>query len=69
MPHPIIFDINDSLTFEFIKLFSYFIAKTLNIQINEDNNYIKNLINNIKIPKYIEQDKNDNFRNFKENFN
>ena len=60
MPHPIIFDINDSYTFEFIKLFSYFIAKTLNIQINEDNNYIKNLINNIKIPKYIEKDKNDN---------
>ena len=60
MPHPIIFDINDSFSFEFIKLFSYFIAKTLNIQINEDNNYIKNLINNIKIPKYVEQDKNDN---------
>lgn len=60
MPHPINFDINDSLCFEFIKLFSYFIIKTLNLQINEDINYIKNSINKFKIPKNIENEKEEN---------
>ena len=60
IPHPIIFDINDSLCFEFIKLFSYFLAKTLNIKINEDKNYIRNFVDRIEITKYEEfnMDKN-----------
>jgi len=51
-PHPITFDVNDSLCLEFVNIFSHILLKVLDIKCNEDINYIKKFAKKIILPIY-----------------
>ena len=53
LPQVIKFDINNEDCFNFIKYYSILLARSINIEIIEDNKIIKNIIKNVDIPKFI----------------
>ena len=54
-PQVIAFDINNSECFNFIKYYSILLARSIKVDINDDENYIRKIIKNIKIPEYVSQ--------------
>lgn len=63
LPHPLTFDINDEMCFEFVKSFSCLLAKCLGIDINNNiNGYIKEYCKKIEIkPKEVRPFENKEF--------
>ena len=53
IPKVIKFNINNEDCFNFVKYYSILLAKSINIEIVEDQNYIKNIIEKIKLREYI----------------
>ena len=52
-PSAITFNIKDKDCFNFIKYYSILLAKCINVIINDDDNYIINIVEKIKKPEYI----------------
>jgi len=62
-PHPIKCNVNDNLCFMFIKNYSTILSRILGIKPNNDDNYIKSKIPNIKIPEFKEKIKDKKVEN------
>jgi len=56
-PHSLDFDINDSDCFNFIKYYCLLLSRCLNIKINSDDNFIKNICKRLKIREFNSQSK------------
>ena len=52
-PHAINFDVKDEDCFNFIKYYSLILARSINVKIINDDNYIKNIAKKIIIPKFV----------------
>ena len=52
-PHPIPFDVNDELPFNFVKNYALILARTLSIKANIDDAYIKEVASKVKIPEFV----------------
>ena len=65
LPHPIIYDANNHLCFSFVKNFAIILARCLGVPVINDDNYIKRISTNIKIPSF-NKTKNEN-KNIKDN--
>ena len=52
-PKELDFNINDIDCFNFIKYYSFLLARSINVKINNDDNYIKNIVEKSKHTEYI----------------
>ena len=78
-PRAIKFDINNDDCFNFVKYYSILLARSINVEIIEDKNIIKNIIKNINFSKYVppknklptkeeEMDEINSLKNYLNNF-
>ena len=78
-PRAIKFDIDNEDCFNFVKYYSILLARSINVEIIEDKNIIKNIIKNINISKYVppknklptkeeEMDEINSLKNYLNNF-
>jgi len=58
-PHTISCDINNNLVFSFIKNYSVILARILGIKVINDDNFIKEKVQNTKIPEFNPRTKKD----------
>ena len=58
-PHTISCDINNNLVFSFIKNYSVILARILGIKVINDDNFIKEKVQNTKIPEFNQRTKKD----------
>ena len=52
-PSPIKFNANNEYCFNFVKYYSFLLARSLNIEIKDDEKYIRSVIEKINISKYV----------------
>ena len=57
-PKVIEFNINENNCFNFIKYYSIILARSIKVKINDEDNVIKKIISNLKIPEYIPSNNN-----------
>ena len=56
-PDIIDYNINDIDCFNFIKYYSIIFARSINVKINDDENYIRKIVEKVNLPGYIKEEK------------